>query len=375
MTPEIINNYYNLLELTLSENDLLDKPAQIFNIDETGMSLDPSPPSVIARRGQKHPSAVGSGDKTQITVLSSCSAAGYALPPFVIFDRKSLKLELTVGEVPGTVYGLSSKGWIDGELFELWFTHHFLAYAPPVRPLLFLMDGHSSHFQPDVINRAAAEGVIMFCLPPHTTHLTQSLDKGCFGPLKAHWREECWAYSTANPGRIITRYQFSQLFGKAWVKGMSMQNIIAGFRITGVYPFDRYVLLPRESKRVSLADRTGLKFIPLYSPARRQPSKSSARMSYFSPEDIARYQARFEEGYDVPDKRYQQWVSMYHPESLSDTPSSPLVDLSPRVLPVSPENSSCSLPFSSIFSPEEIAQYHVRFEEGYMFLMSATSSG
>ena len=71
------------------------------------------------------PSAVGSGDKTQITVLSSCSAAGYALPPFVIFDRKTLKPELTVGEVPGTVHGLSSKGWIDGELFELWFTHHF----------------------------------------------------------------------------------------------------------------------------------------------------------------------------------------------------------------------------------------------------------
>ena len=37
--PKIINNYYNLLELTLSENDLLDKPAQIFNIDETGMPL------------------------------------------------------------------------------------------------------------------------------------------------------------------------------------------------------------------------------------------------------------------------------------------------------------------------------------------------
>ena len=53
--PEIINNYYNLLELTLSDNDLFDKPAQIFNIDETGMPLVPSPPSVIARGVQKHP--------------------------------------------------------------------------------------------------------------------------------------------------------------------------------------------------------------------------------------------------------------------------------------------------------------------------------
>ena len=48
------------------------------------MPLDPSPPLVVARRGQKHPSAVGSGDKSQITVLSCCSASGYALPPFIV---------------------------------------------------------------------------------------------------------------------------------------------------------------------------------------------------------------------------------------------------------------------------------------------------
>ena len=127
---EVFQGYYDLLERTLVDNELMDKPAQIFNLDETGMPLDPAPPLVIARRGQKHPSAICSGNKAQITVLSCCSAAGYALPPCVIFDRKSLKPELTVGEVPGTVYGLSQKGWIDGELFELWFVRHFLAYAP-----------------------------------------------------------------------------------------------------------------------------------------------------------------------------------------------------------------------------------------------------
>ena len=188
------------------DNDLVDKPAQIFNMDETGMPLDPSPPLVVARRGQKHPSAVSSGDKSQITILACCSAAGYAMAPFVIFDRKFLRPKLTVGEVPGTVYGLSKKGWIDGELFELWFTHHFLAHAPPVRPLLLLMDRHSSHFHPSVIQRAAEEGVIMFCLPPHTTHLTQPLDKGCFGPLKMHWQQECWSFMTDNPDCVITRY-------------------------------------------------------------------------------------------------------------------------------------------------------------------------
>ena len=151
-------------------------------------AIRPSLPRVVAGRGIRHPSAVVSGDKSQITVLVCCSASGYALPPFVIFDRQNLKPRLTVGEVPGTVYGLPKKGWMDGELFDMWFARHFLTQ---VCPLLLLMDGHSSHYQPAVIKRAAEEGIIMFTLPPHTSHLTQPLDKGCFGPLKMHWRNEC----------------------------------------------------------------------------------------------------------------------------------------------------------------------------------------
>lgn len=50
---------------------------------------------LLSKRGQKHPLAIGSVVKSQITVLSCCSGAGYALPPFGIhvFDRKKLKPE------------------------------------------------------------------------------------------------------------------------------------------------------------------------------------------------------------------------------------------------------------------------------------------
>lgn len=59
--------------------------------------------------------------------------------PFVVFDRKN-KSE---GEVPGTVYELSSSGWMDS-------TEWFLFYAPASRPLLLLLDGHRSHYYPRV---------------------------------------------------------------------------------------------------------------------------------------------------------------------------------------------------------------------------------
>ncbi len=107
------------------------------------------------------------------------NAAGDVIPPFVIIDRKLFNSQYSVGEVPDTRYGLSPKGWIDTALFQDWFTNHFLCYVHPGRPLILLMDGHSSHFSPEMIGIAADEGVIMFVLPPNTTNLTSPSTKEC----------------------------------------------------------------------------------------------------------------------------------------------------------------------------------------------------
>ncbi len=267
-SPQIISRYFDLLEKTLYDNDLMDKPMQIFNMDETGMPLDPSPMKIITTKGTKHPTSVTTGNKSQITVVSSCSASGYVLPPMVIFDRKILKPELTIGEVPGTLYGLSKNGWIDSELFEMWFTNHFLINIPPIRPILLIMDGHSTHYQPNIIRLAAVEKVILFCLPPNTTHLTQPLDKGCFSSLKYSWRRTCQKFLSEHPGRVVTRYDFSRIFSYAWFDSMTQANAISGFRCTGIYPFDRNAIQPSVTvanpTTTSLEEQTGLSFIPLY---------------------------------------------------------------------------------------------------------------
>ena len=103
----IINCYFDLLEQTLKDNNLTDFPPQIFNCDETGVSLNHTLSSVIAVKGQKHPCAITSGNKKQVTVLACTSATGYTIPPLVIFARKGLVEDLTIDEIPGTAYGLS----------------------------------------------------------------------------------------------------------------------------------------------------------------------------------------------------------------------------------------------------------------------------
>ncbi len=74
---------------------------------------------------------------------------------------------MATGEIPGTHYGFSENGWTNSILFE------FMRYAPASRPLILFMDGHSSHYFPETITLAAENGIIIFTLPPNTTHLTQ----------------------------------------------------------------------------------------------------------------------------------------------------------------------------------------------------------
>ena len=126
---------------------------------------------------------------------------------------------------------------ITRDIFREWFKH-FLLSIPSARPVILLLDGHSSHYCPETIRMAAEEKVILCALPPHTTHLTQPLDKGCFSQLKVSWREICHQFSASNPGRTVTIYDFCKLFSKAWYKTFDMPNINS-FKATGICPFNR----------------------------------------------------------------------------------------------------------------------------------------
>ena len=168
------------------------------------------------------------------------------------------------------------------KLFLQWFHKHFLLYIPKHRPVVLLMDGHSSHYCPETIRMAAEEQVDLCTLPPYTSHITQPLDKGCFGPLKAAWRHICQEYCARSVGKIVTVHDFSRLFSQEWPWSQSMiiTNITSGFKVTGVFPVDQNaVTLPQDIARKKTFHpeartiQSGLTYIPLYSPA--PPSRTA----------------------------------------------------------------------------------------------------
>ena len=109
MNQETIDHYFSLLKDTLSTHALLDKPSQIYNVDESGVPLNPRPPKVVTTRGRvtKKVRYRTSGRKGQITVVGCANASGQVIPPMIIYDAARLNPAWTRDEVPGTKYGLS----------------------------------------------------------------------------------------------------------------------------------------------------------------------------------------------------------------------------------------------------------------------------
>lgn len=143
---ETIDNFFGKLGAIYGRLNLLSKPAQIFNADETGVSIVHKPGKVVAELGRRNVYSLTSAERGKNhTILSCVSAAGYALPPFMVYPhKKSVPDRLKEGAVPNTLFGNSESGWINTELYLEWF-QFFLRSIPATRPVLLLQDGHGSH--------------------------------------------------------------------------------------------------------------------------------------------------------------------------------------------------------------------------------------
>jgi len=91
---------------------------------------------------------------------------------------------------------------VHGKLFKDWFIDHFIEHALGIRPFLLLLDGDSSHYILELTDFAKQYGIVMFCLPPHTTHESQPLDTSVFRSLKQNWKAVCHTYMQSDYHKI-----------------------------------------------------------------------------------------------------------------------------------------------------------------------------
>lgn len=99
------------------------KPGQIFNADESGITIVHKPSNVSAQVGRRNVPALTAAEKGKThTILSFVSASGQVIPPFMVYPRKRpIPPKMREGAYPNTFFQVSDNGWMTKELFFEWF--------------------------------------------------------------------------------------------------------------------------------------------------------------------------------------------------------------------------------------------------------------
>lgn len=92
MTRQEYNKYFELLKNTLKENNLLNNPQKIFNLDESGLQMNNNPGKVVTNKGAKMVNCITSSEKGEtISIITCVNAEGNFLPPCCIFKGRNKK--------------------------------------------------------------------------------------------------------------------------------------------------------------------------------------------------------------------------------------------------------------------------------------------
>lgn len=109
---------------------------------------------------------------------------------------------------------------------------------------LLVLDNHESHTSVEFRSFCKEKDIVLLFMPPHSSHLLQPLDVGCFAPLKT-------AFSTQNQALIrhhifyVKKEDFLASFKTAFQASITKENIQGGFRGAGLHPFDPDAVLSR----------------------------------------------------------------------------------------------------------------------------------
>lgn len=177
--PFVINGYFDLLEKTVVQLGLENKPHLIFNLDETAFSRDPSKTKIVGEVGYPSTRTVSSPGRDNITVLLTASASGRKLPPVVVFKGVNIWDEWIPPRdriYPDMSFSATKNGWMESETFEKFFEKTFLPSLGEESPALVICDGHKTHVSLQVINVARRKNITILILPPHSSHILQPLD-------------------------------------------------------------------------------------------------------------------------------------------------------------------------------------------------------
>ncbi|KIJ35067.1 hypothetical protein M422DRAFT_262833 [Sphaerobolus stellatus SS14] len=174
----------------------------------------------------------GSANHENVTVLVTICTDGTVLKPTIIFKGKNLQRGWGENNISQASFTCSPNGWIDGKLALKWMIDDFDAQtckkAGGQLHCLFL-DGHSSHYIPELLQYAIDHCIVILGYPPHCTYALQGLDVVCFARMKQAWCDTIDTFE-AQHNCGSNKKDFAGVFGSAFLKAFTPDTVKAAFK-------------------------------------------------------------------------------------------------------------------------------------------------
>jgi hypothetical protein len=243
--PRIIETWFQLVKNTINKYGIL--PEDTYNFDESGFQIGEISASKVVTAADKpgRPKQVKPTNTEWVTLIQGACADGSLIPSFLVFKGKEFNQNWFLQGLPSTwMIAVSENGWTTNQIGLQWAQHfekHTRSKTIGSKRLLIL-DNHESHINIEFRSFCEENNIILLWMPPHSSHLLQPLDVGCFSPLKT-------AFSKQNQGLIrnhifhIKKEDFLATFQIAFSASFSKANIQAGFRGSGIHPFNPETVL------------------------------------------------------------------------------------------------------------------------------------
>ena len=234
---------------------VLNNPECQYNADETGFQLDPKQGHILAPKGESVYTESG-GRKDQVTVLVTTRADGKMMSPAIVYPyKKAIPLPIIENLPDGYSAAKSDTGWMTSTVFYEYLGNVFIPEVNDERRkkkglnpeeelilddqdwIVLWIDGYSSHLTLHASKLCDLNKIVLYCFKAHSSHVCQPNDVGPFKPLKAEWRNAVAEWRLGHPYEVLSRANFAPILAKAITK-LSPQAIVAGYKATGLYPFD-----------------------------------------------------------------------------------------------------------------------------------------
>ena len=242
--PDTIRKHFSRIQQARLKYNITN--SNLYNMDEKGFRQGISDKAkVICVRRERGMTGKMATDGTRelITVVETISGDGVSLPPLVIYKGAGHYMGWYQHLDPMTCqawkFSYTKSGWNNRELSIEWLKHFDiitrsrLTAAKQYR--LLVLDGCEIHIHVEFIEYCLDNSIIIYCLPPHSTHLLQPLNVGLFSPLQKYYGKE--VDKLVRYGNVaVNKGNFLPMLVNARNQTYTKENIMGAWRGSGLIP-------------------------------------------------------------------------------------------------------------------------------------------